>query len=815
MAPGRRLAISSKCRRSRASSAAGPARKHKLRLGSVKANLGHLEAASGIAAVIKVILALRHGRWPGQLHFQTPNPRIPWNDIPIEVSARSAPWPSEGDHPRRAGVSSFGLSGINSHVVIEEAPSRPAMATTTSEASALVLPLSARDPAALMELARRFHDRLAAVDTPSGLRDLCHTAALRRSHHDHRLAVSGSTARQLADRLAAYRDGTQPEGVASGTVPIERQRIVFVFPGQGGQWPGMARALLNEPAFLAAIVEVDAALRPHLGWSVEAALRDADPARFALTDAVQPLLFANQVALAAMWREFGITPDAVIGHSFGEVAAAAVAGALDLNQAAALICRRSRLLARASGSGAMALVELPWEQARAAIAGRDGLSAAVCNGPRTTVLSGDPEAIDRLITELAARDVFCRRVKVDVAAHSSQMVPLAGLLAGEIAGLVPRANTVPFHSTVTGGLLDGMRLDAAYWARNMRDPVQFWPALRGLIEAGPTIFIELGPHPVLCPAIESALHHLHRQGGAVPSAERDAEALALRTAIGRLYVNGAPLRWDKIAPQGDFVPAIPYPWQRRRAWWTGARSPRSAAIAATSSVRVPAPFVRLPDLAHLPGQHFWQAEGDAVRLEFAEAMTIPRTRLETLALAAAADSLGTDARRVEDLSIDGPLSPSTHRLQMILASAADGSSRVTIYGAGREDAEWKHHAALTLRRAAPVEQWVYEVAWHPCDVKHVGGADGGPTLVLADERGVGAALVDKLLARRVEAILVPPGSALPQVDRREDVAAGRPRILDLRGLDARSDQPHAGVGCACVSCFNRSSRTSLPLACGW
>jgi acyl transferase domain-containing protein len=774
---------------------AGPARAQKLRLGSVKANLGHLEAASGVAAVIKVILALSRGVWPGQVHFHTPNQFIPWGEIPIEVTAKATPWPPGGERPRRAGVSSFGLSGINSHLVIEEAPPPPRPAEPVPELATFVLPLSARDPAALAALAFAWRGRLAVPDADSALRDLCYTAARRRSHHGHRLAVSGAAARELAERLGAHLDGAQPAEVVSGAVPDERRRVVFVFPGQGCQWPGMARALLVEPAFRAELAECDAAMRPHLGWSVEAALREADPARVAPVEASQPLVFAYQLALASLWRDFGVAPDAVIGHSFGEVAAAVVAGALDRDQAAGLICRRSRLVRQAigAGTGAMALVELSWDEAQAAIEGRKGgLTVALCNGPRTSVLSGDPEAIERIVSELAARDVFCRRLH-GLAGHSPQMVPFARLLAEEIAGLTPREGVVPFYSTVTGGLLEGTRLDAGYWARNLCEPVLFWPTLRGLVEAGPAIFLEIGPSPVLCPSIESALYHLGREGDVVPSARRNAEAAALRAAVGKLYVGGAPLRWERIAKTGALVPAPRYPWQRRRAWWTGAAAERKAAIAAPPNGCVPAPFVRLPDLAHLADQHFWQAEGDAAALDLAQDRTIATPRLEALALAAAVDGFGEGALRVEEIAIAGPLPPSTGRLQMILARAADGSPRVTLYGARSDDPAWQLHATVTLRPAAPGEQWVYEVAFQPCGAPGGRGAESGPVIVLADAGGVGAALDVKLAARGADAVLVPPGGSLPKAERRGGAAGAVARVIDLRGLDARPETPEGAA----------------------
>ncbi|OYV68050.1 MAG: hypothetical protein B7Z74_08825, partial [Deltaproteobacteria bacterium 21-66-5] len=369
-------------------------------------------------------------------------------------------------------------------------------------AGAHLLPLSARSPEALHALARSYRDFLAAPATAVSLPDLCYTASVRRNHHDHRLAVTGASAEQLAESLDAFsRDETRP-GLSSGRrLSARRRKLVFVFSGQGSQWFGMGRRLLaEEPVFRDIIERCDRAMRPYGDWSLLAELMAADAARSRLSevDIIQPALFAIQIGLAALWRSWGIVPQAVVGHSLGEVAAAYVAGALDLDDAVRVVCHRSRLFTRTIGQGAMAAVELSIEDARNVLAGHeDRVSIAASNGPTSTVLSGDPAALGAIVTELQRREIFCRMVKVDFAAHSPQMEPLRAALAQALEGLAPRRESVPIYSTVTGQVSSGQALDALYWARNMREPVLFSAAVQRLLEDGHDIFLEVSPHPIL------------------------------------------------------------------------------------------------------------------------------------------------------------------------------------------------------------------------------------------------------------------------------------------------------------------------------
>ncbi|WP_437606620.1 SDR family NAD(P)-dependent oxidoreductase [Sorangium sp. So ce834] len=541
-------------------------------LGSVKTNIGHLEAAAGVAGFIKVVLALRHETIPKHLHFQTLNPRISLEGTPFAVPVEPLPWPS-GGAPRIAGVSAFGISGTNAHVLLQEPPP-PAPTSPEGRASVVLLPLSAKSPAALSALAEAY--RRLLVEDPAGaavdLADIAYTASVRRSHHEHRLAVAGGSRQELAELLTAYGRGEEAAGVARGDARASaRPRVVFVFPGQGSQWPGMARQLLaEEPSFREALAACDAAIAREAGWSLIEELHAGDErSRLAEIDVVQPALFAIGVALSALFRAWGVEPDAVVGHSMGEVAAAHVAGALTLDDAARVICRRSKLLRRISGAGAMALVELPMEQARQLVAGHAGrVSVAVSNSERSTVLSGEPLALDEILAELARRGVFCRRVKVDVASHSPQVDPLLDELRAALDGLAPAPARVPMRSTVSGEICRGEELGPEYWARNLRDPVLFSGAVQRLADGGPTLFLEMSPHPILAPAIEEGLRAKAPGGAALPAMRRERdERRSLLEALGALYAHGYPVDWKRQHPSGGRCVSLPaYPFQRERYW---------------------------------------------------------------------------------------------------------------------------------------------------------------------------------------------------------------------------------------------------------
>lgn len=564
---------------------AGRAKDRPLVVGSVKTNIGHTEGAAGVAGVIKAALAVQNGVIPRSLHFVEPNPEIPWDELGVRVPREEV---LEDHAGRVAGVSSFGIAGTNAHVVIEQYPDRSGTLSRGSRIveRPVVLALSAASEPALREVVGRTSEALRRG--VACLRDVAYTASRRRAHLEHRLAVVGCDASSIVNALDGFARGEARREVATGRAePGRNRRVAFVFPGQGGQWIGMARRLrADEPTFREALGACDAAIREYGGFSVlDEIAADESVSRFDEMDIVQPVLFAVQVALARLWEDLGVTASAVVGHSMGEVAAAHVAGILSLGDAVRVIVDRSRLLKSVSGRGAMAVVELTFDEA-AREAQSDGgrLSVAVSNSERSTVLSGDPAAIDALTARLEAKGVFCRRVNVTVAAHSSQMDPLRPELVASLQGLAAQPERLIFASTVTGGPLSGPQAGAEYWGRNLREPVRFAQAVKALRETGFDTFIEIGPHPVL-------LHALRQESAegviAVASTRREEDEQAvILESFGTLFASGANVDWERVNPEGSHVALPGYPWQRERFWIEGTAATAPAMAAAKTSFTV-------------------------------------------------------------------------------------------------------------------------------------------------------------------------------------------------------------------------------------
>ncbi|MFV3130816.1 type I polyketide synthase [Niveispirillum sp. KHB5.9] len=536
-------------------------------LGAVKSNFGHLEGAAGIAGLAKAVLAMERGMVPPNLHFQAPNPEIPFAATRFQVPVAPTPWTGER---RLAGVSSFGWSGTNAHVVLAPAPEA---APATMADGPVLLPLSARGPAALRDLSARMRDWLNDADPPAG--DMAYTAARRRDHHRCRLAVVGADAAGLA---AALADATVGE---PATGPL-----VFVFSGQGNLRQGAAAGLgMRESAFRAALDQADAAIVAAGGPGVAGLLLDRpDGVDVPVTDVMAAAcgLFVLQVALLALYRHWGVEPETVIGHSLGEVAAAHAAGCITLEAAARITVARTRLSRQAAG--ATAALALEETAARAAI-DRLGLDLAVAaiNGPDSVAVSGDGDAIDRLVADLTSRGIQATRLSVPIAFHGPRMAGPAAALAGELTGLTAVTPRLTMISTVTAAPLIRAP-DAAYWARNLRERVDFRGALEQLLSAGATpVFLEIGAHPALCPAIARTAVVGGVAAMVVPGLRRGTDDhVGVLSALGRLYGAGIDtIRWDRLYPAGRVLDLPTYPWQRRRFWHEGSgNAPLSFTMAA-------------------------------------------------------------------------------------------------------------------------------------------------------------------------------------------------------------------------------------------
>nr|AAG13919.1 megalomicin 6-deoxyerythronolide B synthase 3 [Micromonospora megalomicea subsp. nigra] len=554
-------------------------------VGSVKSNIGHTQAAAGVAGVMKTVLALRHREIPATLHFDEPSPHVDWDRGAVSVVSETRPWPV-GERPRRAGVSSFGISGTNAHVIVEEAPSPQAAdldptpgpatgatpgtdAAPTAEpgAEAVALVFSARDERALRAQAARLADRLTDDPAPS-LRDTAFTLVTRRATWEHRAVVVGGGEEVLAG-LRAVAGGRPVDGAVSGRARAGR-RVVLVFPGQGAQWQGMARDLLRQsPTFAESIDACERALAPHVDWSLREVLdgeQSLDP-----VDVVQPVLFAVMVSLARLWQSYGVTPGAVVGHSQGEIAAAHVAGALSLADAARVVALRSRVLRRLGGHGGMASFGLHPDQAAERIARFAGaLTVASVNGPRSVVLAGENGPLDELIAECEAEGVTARRIPVDYASHSPQVESLREELLAALAGVRPVSAGIPLYSTLTGQVIETATMDADYWFANLREPVRFQDATRQLAEAGFDAFVEVSPHPVLTVGVEATLEAVLPPDAdpcVTGTLRRERGGLAqFHTALAEAYTRGVEVDWRTAVGEGRPVDLPVYPFQRQNFW---------------------------------------------------------------------------------------------------------------------------------------------------------------------------------------------------------------------------------------------------------
>ncbi|SDP97547.1 Acyl transferase domain-containing protein [Lentzea jiangxiensis] len=547
----------------------GRDRDRPLWLGSVKSNIGHTQAAAGVAGVIKMVQAMRHGVLPRTLHVDEPSPQVDWSAGDVRLLTEAVVWP--GDRVRRAGVSSFGVSGTNAHVILEQAP-EPAPAATPAAPPVLPVLLSARTPEALHEQAARV--RAAAADAPPV--DVAHLLATGRAALEHRAVVIAADREGMDRGLAALAGNAPAAGLVRG-VARPRNPVVFVFPGQGSQWAGMAVDLLDaSPVFAERMRECAAALAPHVRWSLFDVLRSgADLDR---VDVVQPALWAVMVSLATLWQAHGVVPDAVVGHSQGEIAAACVAGVLSLADGARLISLRSQALTELSGLGGMASIALPADDVRDRISGFEGrVGIAAINGPRAVVVSGDPRALDDLVTACLSDGVRARLIPVDYAAHSPQVKRIRDRLLELAAPVQPRCPELPFLSTVTGDWVRGAELDAGYWYRNLRETVRFADATALLVEQGFGTFAEIAPHPVLSAAIAE---HLPEDGVALGTLRRDDGGLdRFLTALAEAHVHGVPVDWRPIFT-GRAAPALrlpSYPFQRER-FWLNAGRPEQAGV---------------------------------------------------------------------------------------------------------------------------------------------------------------------------------------------------------------------------------------------
>ncbi|MFJ8637412.1 type I polyketide synthase [Streptomyces sp. NPDC093568] len=539
-------------------------------LGSVKSNVGHTLAAAGVVGVIKMVKALEHGVLPRTLHADEPSGFVDWSAGAVRLLTEQRDWPRTG-RVRRAAVSAFGMSGTNAHVVLEQAPPVTVPEEPPAEEPSLVaLPLSARGEAALRAQAARLRGHLLARPELSAA-DVGHSLAVTRSAHDHRAVVLGADSEDLLAGLAALARG-ETSGRSVAGVARERGRTVFVFPGQGSQWAQMAVRLLDEaPVFADRMRECDAAVAAVTGWSVQDVLREGPGApSLERIEIVQPVLFSVMVSLAELWRRHGVEPDAVVGHSQGEIAAACVSGALTLEDAARIVVLRSQLFAdELVGRGAVASIALSRREAEEWLAPYgDQLAVAGVNSPRLVTVAGAPEPLEELVKALTARGVRARVVPATVASHSPQVDRLRERVAELLSFVRPREGRVPLYSTVTGEVLRGPELTAGYWFENCRRPVNFEPVVRRLLDDGFDVFVESSAHPVLVLGVDETAEDAGADALVTGTLRRgDGGFHRFLTSLSETYVRGRSVDWQAVLGTGRATVELPtYPFQRERYW---------------------------------------------------------------------------------------------------------------------------------------------------------------------------------------------------------------------------------------------------------
>jgi len=541
-------------------------------VGSVKTNIGHLEAAAGVAGLIKAVLSLHHEKILPNLHFKNPSTKIAWDDVCIQIPTSEVEW-KRSENVRYAGVNSFGYGGTNAHVLLQEAPA--AVDATLEDFRKydrpFLLPISARSEEALREVAGKYAFLLATNSGERAVADFFYSAVKRRTHHSHRAAVRGDSLESMRTSLQQFSMGEAIDQLSHNLSDANRAaKLVFVYTGMGPQWWAMGRELMRrEPVFLDSLRKCDELFQEQAGWSILEELRaDESDSRMARSAIAQPANFVIQVGLTELWKSWGVEPFAVVGHSVGEVASAYVSGALSLEDAITVSLYRSKLQQTLAGKGAMLAAGISEEAALTLIDGYDKVSIAAVNSPHSVTLSGDKEQMNALSKLLESEGRFNRKLDVEVAYHSGQMEPIKNAILEALKGISPQETSIPFFSTVEGDRIQGSELSANYWWKNVRQPVRFSQSVSALLADGCFDFLEVGPHPVLGHSIREIAAEANMTVRLTPSLHRKfPEQSRMLESLGQLYTHGQEVNWNTVIPRGgSLVPLPSYPWQKERYW---------------------------------------------------------------------------------------------------------------------------------------------------------------------------------------------------------------------------------------------------------
>ncbi len=679
-------------------------------IGSVKTNIGHLEAGAGIAGLIKVALCIKHRQIPPNLHFHNPNPYINFDRLKLRVQTTLGQWPRENKE-LVAGVNSFGFGGTNAHSLLSECPAvedKKQALTPDRQGLASLFPFSAQSPEALRELVRNYLDFLSADGSSVSPEELGSNLAMRRSHLTHRLTVVARNRGDLTEKLGSFLAGEARQGVRiSQTMGPEKPKIAFVFSGQGPQWWAMGRQLFeNEPVFRQAIKECDAVFSNISPWSlIQELCADEQNSRLNETAIAQAAIFALQVGLSALWKSWGVEPDAVLGHSVGEMAAAYIAGALSLEDALRINYHRGRTMDVESAKGAMLGAGISAAEAEQLIAGfGDDISIAAINSPASVTLSGDPDALQSIAKSLEERGLFYSFLKVNYAFHSSRMDPARDELLSSLEGLKPRECSIPFVSTVLGTFVSGKSLDTAYWWQNVRKPVRFAQGINTLIDNAHTVFIEVGPHPALSNYIQECLKEKGQTGLTLPSLRRkEDERPVMLDSLGGLHGAGYPVDWKKQYSFPARLLKLPrYPWQHE-SYWNECATARAVRLGLSSH---PLLGERLKT-----AYPCWSLQLNRSAFSYLEDhkvqghIVFPATGYIEIALAVAREIYGDRVFVIEELDfLKALFIPKSGEMPVLQTTFHPDRSSFHIHArTGRADQQWTLHAAGRIRAEASTQ----------------------------------------------------------------------------------------------------------------
>ncbi len=701
----------------------GAARDHAdpLLIGSVKTNVGHLEAAAGVVGLIKIVLAMQNNALPPHLHFKNPNPYIGWDSLPIKVTAEATPWP-QGDAPRIAGINSFGFSGTNAHLIVAEPPRREVEAGV--ERPLHLLTVSARNQDALREAVRRLEEYLFEnPDVP--LADVAFTASTGRDHFEERLALLAETPTEAASQLSAWQAiGSAAEVISSSSGYFSAPEVAFLFTGQGSQYVGMGRQLYEtQPTFRKTLDRCAEILEPYLEQPLLAVMFNTDGEYAGLLDDTaytQPALFALEYALAQLWRSWGVEPSVVMGHSVGEYVAACVAGVFSLEDGLKLIAERARLMSALPAGGVMAAIFATEQQVAEAIAPyADQVSIAAINGPTSIVISGAGDAVQAVLELLKRAGIKSQRLTVSHAFHSPLMEPMLDEFERVVASVQLSPPQIGLISNVSGTLAGDEILDPAYWRAHVREAVRFADSIQALDQQGYTFYLEVGPSPTLLSMGRRCLED--DKGLWLPSLRKaGTDWQIMLDSLGHLYVNGLDVNWVNF--ERDYagwrtrVPLPNYPFQRQRCWIQ--MGPQADVMSGT-----PTGHALLGSRLRTPQPIFEAQIGTANQPfladhEISGMLMLPTTAYVEMALAAAQHAFGAGSHRLEDMVIHVPLVVPEDGLGIVqtsLSSAQGGESSFQIFsyrGDTGED-QWQLHMTgrimLNADPAAPQHEGLENV----------------------------------------------------------------------------------------------------------